>query len=508
MTDLDLVLDQIGIPSAEYNTLPEPDKEKLWKTLEPYVTALRIKKRKTPLLFAELTPKQESFFSRIRPGIKNAVARGANRSGKTENGALAAAAWLAGKEYFRGSPMWKNVKDLPIPAGRPRTVWASGLDFEAGIRDVIWPKLQKYIPLEKDGFHWRENRKQIEYVDPQGLLHVLTCKSSESGREKYQGASVDLVWLDEEHPQDIYDECYQRTIDCGGIILVTLTPVTDAAKRTNVTWIYDLYERWLAGDAKSTFETFTIFDNPHLPKEEVEDAVRKWAGREEGKARLYGEFFHSMGLCFSEFDPSKHCTDRIVIQKDWLRVRAVDPHPAKPTACLWAAVDHYDNLYIYREYYEKGLASEHAQNIIQTSQMYNESIAFTLIDPHGSAQPSAETGKTIAQIYRENGLYTRPACGNVDYGISMVQEYLRSTKDINNPHPKLYLVGDLPKTRYQISRYRHAIFSGGDKRGLLKDKPLEIDDDLPDCLRYLCAQRLKAAKYFKRDNTIPKASYT
>ena len=36
--------------------------------------------------------------------------------------------------------------------------------------------------------------------------------------------SIDLIWLDEEPPQDIYSQCITRTLDKKGQVYMTFTP--------------------------------------------------------------------------------------------------------------------------------------------------------------------------------------------------------------------------------------------------------------------------------------------
>jgi uncharacterized membrane protein YebE (DUF533 family) len=45
-----------------------------------------------------------------------------------------------------------------------------------------------------------------------GGLSYLTFKSYDQKRESFQGTEQDVVWLDEEPPQDIYSECLTRTM--------------------------------------------------------------------------------------------------------------------------------------------------------------------------------------------------------------------------------------------------------------------------------------------------------
>jgi phage terminase large subunit-like protein len=54
---------------------------------------------------------------------------------------------------------------------------------------------------------------------------VLSFKSYEKGREKWQGETLDGVWFDEEPPLDIYCEGRTRTVARRGIVILTMTPL-------------------------------------------------------------------------------------------------------------------------------------------------------------------------------------------------------------------------------------------------------------------------------------------
>ncbi|RUV32186.1 MAG: terminase [Mesorhizobium sp.] len=61
--------------------------------------------------------------------------------------------------------------------------------------------------------------------DVQADESVLSFKSYEKGREKWQGETLHGVWFDEEPPLDIYSEGLTRTNATGGITIVTFTPL-------------------------------------------------------------------------------------------------------------------------------------------------------------------------------------------------------------------------------------------------------------------------------------------
>jgi phage terminase large subunit-like protein len=58
-----------------------------------------------------------------------------------------------------------------------------------------------------------------------GGTSILQFKSYDQGRKKFQGTSKEWIWLDEEPPRDVYDECRTRIMDCGGRMVSTFTPL-------------------------------------------------------------------------------------------------------------------------------------------------------------------------------------------------------------------------------------------------------------------------------------------
>lgn len=61
--------------------------------------------------------------------------------------------------------------------------------------------------------------------DVQAGESVLSFKSYEKGREKWQGETLGGVWMDEEPPLDIYSEGRTRTQAKGIFVIITFTPL-------------------------------------------------------------------------------------------------------------------------------------------------------------------------------------------------------------------------------------------------------------------------------------------
>lgn len=163
------------------------------------------------------------------------VAMGGNRIGKTLSiGGYEVALHLTGLY-----PPWWQGKTYD----RPILVWAAGTKT-AKVRDVN----QKFL---LGNLHQRKGFTQADgglipqakivrltrrsgvadAVDQaiikhrQGFENVVTFKSYEEGRTSFEAEGVDFIWLDEEPPKPIYDECKMRILTTRGCILSTFTPV-------------------------------------------------------------------------------------------------------------------------------------------------------------------------------------------------------------------------------------------------------------------------------------------
>ena len=454
-----------------------------------------LEKRRREEKFAcywEPTGAQMTAVKGFTSEIKTFVIRGGNRSGKTELGAAITIAWCLGKEFFKDELAWEWVKDLPIPEP-PNNVWVVGLDFPT-LRDVIWrekllqgrnhPGLVPKELLEKP-----PNNTDFQIFFKNGS--VITGKSADSGREKFQSASVDLIWIDEEPEKAIYDECYQRTADCAGKILVTLTPLVDIASGVREPWVYDLHDEVAKGARDTRFAQLSVMDNPYVPSEEKQKLKDKWSGHPEEAARLFGDFVQRSGLVYNLWNKDRHLVKPFLIPKDWTRVVSIDPANTGVTAAVWGAIEPgTNNLYLYREYYQKNLTiGDHAKNILMRNR--GEMIDFWLIDPKWGSQREGQQHKSGQQLYKEQGLPVRLAEVGNDFGLQISKEYLSATLETTARQPKLYVFNDLHNFRHEIEHYTWATFDRGEQKGLSKEKPIKRNDHLMNAFQYLCAGRFR-----------------
>ena len=154
-----------------------------------------------------------------------------NQLGKTYSGAAEMAMHLSG----RYPDWWPGRRwDKPIRA------WVGGESSEA-IRDSSQTLL---VGPPEDEDLWGTglipgdcledcNRRQgvKDTLDTVVVKHVsggnsvLGFKSYDMQRKKWQGATQDIVWFDEEPGMDIYMEGLTRTNATGGMVYLTFTPL-------------------------------------------------------------------------------------------------------------------------------------------------------------------------------------------------------------------------------------------------------------------------------------------
>lgn len=438
---------------------------------------------------------QKKVFEGFPPEVKILVVAGGNRSGKTEVGAAITTAWAEGKDYFKDEPAWEWAALLPIPEKKSKNIWIVGLDYKV-LQNVIWrEKLIQgtahpgMLPKDHTVSNIREADKQIFFDNGA----VITGMSADSGREKFQSASVDLVWIDEECDASIFDECYQRTIDCGGRILVTVTPLLDISSGVKEPWIFNLYEDMKGGRKDVRFINLSVLDNPVVPEEEKQKLLEKWKGHPEERARIFGEFVRRQGMVYPMWSRKVHIK-RTNPPSDWMRYVSIDPAATGTTAALWAAVDNGGNLHIYKEYYESNLTvGEHVANI--RSRNLGDKVDFWLIDPKWGSQRDAATHRTGQQLYREaggpgRGLPVRLAEVGEDYGLLASMEYMQAAViGETSRHPRVYIDPSCTNFIDEIEHYTWDVYQKGPLKGMSKDKPSKRNDHACNAFQYLCSQK-------------------
>jgi len=157
----------------------------------------------------------------------------ANRLGKSDCAAFESTAHVTG-EY----PHWWTGRRFE----KPVRMWVAG-DTMLSTRDIL--QVAMLGPIDNlDIRHWTGMLPQHAVLDfsrksggisdcvdqiivshASGGKSVVEFKSYDQGRRLFQGTEQELIWLDEEAPEDVYAECLTRTMTTNGLILYTFTPL-------------------------------------------------------------------------------------------------------------------------------------------------------------------------------------------------------------------------------------------------------------------------------------------
>lgn len=397
---------------------------------------------------------------------------GGNRCGKTECGA-AEAVWL-----LRGNHPYR-------PNRRDAIGWAVSLSLSVQ-REVSQKKILSFLAPEWiadigmiKGRSGDPAGGIVDYIAVHnvfGGISRLYFKSCEMGRDKFQGASVDFVWFDEEPPEDIYDECCMRVIDRRGDIFGTMTPLL------GLTFVYNRIYLNESGD-KEIWHTFMEWaDNPYLDKEEIE-RLTLTLDKAEIESRRYGKFRSNSGLVYPEFDESVHVVEPFDIPYEWQDMLSIDPGLNNPLSCHWYAVDGDGNVFVTAEHYEAGKDPDYHCEAIRRicaalgwRSLPSGKIA-ALIDS-AATQRTLACSKSVAELFYEKGIAVNTKVNkDLFAGIARVKSYLRGS----DGKPRLYIFSSCRNLIREIKSYWWA-------EG---DTPRKKDDHALDELRYYLMSRPK-----------------
>lgn len=388
---------------------------------------------------------------------------GGNRSGKTECGAVEAI-WIA-----RGSHPYRTNR-------QGTSGWVVSLTYEVQ-RDVAQAKILHYLnPDWIEQIIMREGSKAspssgvidaILIKNVFGGVSRIGFKSCDQGRERFQGASLDYVWFDEEPPQDIYDECRMRVMDRCGDIFGTMTPLK------GLTWVYDEIFINSRNSPDIWYICMEWADNPFLDANEVQ-AMTASLSEDSLESRRYGRFRHNEGLVYTEFDPDIHIIEPFDPPYEWQSNISIDPGLNNPLSCHFYYQDYDGNIYVAAEHYQKGKDIDyHAKEILALADSLGwkrgvSGMLEALIDS-AAGQRTLASSKSVAELFFDRGIAVNTKVNkDLFTGIANVKAYFAARP------PKIFIFKNCVNLIRELKGYWWG--SG--------DCPIKKDDHALDELRY------------------------
>ena len=353
------------------------------------------------LKFFKPYPKQMDFIEQTA-SLREVLLMAGNQLGKSEVGAFVAACHLTG-EY----PSWWRGRRWD----RPVKGWAAG-ETSLLVRDVQQKKLCGEPGVEADhgsGFIPKRcftdkpslSRGVTDAYDTIQVRHrsggtsVLRFKSYEQGRSKFQGETLDFIWLDEEPPMDVYSECLTRVTATNGMVYVTFTPLKGKS---------EVVCRYLDEPSNDRgVVSMTLTDAGHIAPEDRAKIIAGYPAHERD-ARVRGIPIFGDGKVFAVVEETISEEPITHIPAHWAKLWGIDfgvNHPFAAVLCLWDRDN--DVIHVHHGIKIKdGRARDHAAAMKPTG------AGVPVAWPHDGTQREKGSGETLSALYKAEGLLMLP----------------------------------------------------------------------------------------------------
>jgi len=228
-------------------------------------------------------------------------------------------------------------------------------------REISWELLKKRV---QDLPSPTINETRLEMVVPNkfGTTSKISLKGFES-IESLRGQAYDFLVLDEVAMYRSFISAWQEVIrptltDKIGRVLFISTP-----KGFNF-W-YDLYNLQEKDADYKSFH-FTTYDNPHIPKEEI-DKQKQELTEDRFAQEINADFRKTEGLVYKEFDRNRHLFD---FEPGNISeyIAGIDFGFTNPCAVVHIKRDYDNNFWVNDEWYQTGRTEEQIADYVRSCQ--------------------------------------------------------------------------------------------------------------------------------------------
>lgn len=296
-------------------------------------------------------------------------------------------------------------------------------------------KLLKTDSKEKIA-QYKEQSK--EFIFPNTSRIVLGYCANEGDVLQYQGQAYDVIFLEEATQfTEFQFQTLTESNRSSGLCLTPFKPrmyFTCNPGGVGHSWFKRLFiDRDYRNSERPEDYVFIqslVYENKYLMENDA-DYVRALENLPEDrrKAMLYGDWNVFEGQYFKEFRNEIHVVDTSPIPEHWKRYIAMD-YGLDMLAVLWIARDPEGNAFVYKEIHQSDLIISDAAKKIK--EINNEEPYEYIYAPRDLWNRRQETGKSVADIFYENGLMlTKTSVDRVD-GWLATKEWLKviEEKDI------------------------------------------------------------------------------
>ena len=322
-------------------------------------------------------------------------------------------------------------------------------------RDIAWEMLRRELqPIILDT---NESRLEIKVRTLRGGESLIVLRGWES-IETLRGQAFDFIIIDEVAMMRDFQLQWQEVIrptltDTKGEVMFISTP-------RGFNHFYDLFNQESKDEDFKSFH-FTSYDNPHLPKDELQKAKQELT--EDRFAQEYlADFRKTEGLVFKEFNREKH----IYIEKIfdiYERLGGVDFGYTNPAAVMEIIKDSRNNYWINEEWYQNRKTDAEVADYTASKEFHR-------------VYPDPENAGAIEELKRRkvNIREVKKGKNSVQAGIQVIRELFKANR-LKIHSSCINLIQELETYSYP------------DKKDMRNEEelPIKENDHAIDAIRYV-----------------------
>lgn len=335
---------------------------------------------------------------------------------------------------------------------------------------------------------WKESEKMFRF--PNGSIIRFGFCDTEGDVLQYQGQQYHILFLDEatqftEFQFNALKACVRGVDKLPKRMYLTCNPGNVGHEFVKRLFIDRQFKPGENPD-DYVFVPARVYDNKALLEADP-GYVSVLESLPEGlkRAWLEGDWNVFEGQAFPIYKEGTHIIEPFVIPKHWRVYRAID-YGLDMLACLWIAVDEQRRAVVFRELYEPNLIISDAARKIAEHTM--EDVYMTLAPPDLWSRRQ-ETGKSVSDIFAENGINLAKTSNDRVAGWMAMHEYFKLEKnEFGEQEPKLRVFS----TCFNLNRTIPMLRYDDKKVNDVATTPHEITH-APDALRCFCVYWSTAA---------------
>lgn len=353
-------------------------------------------------------PKQQLFIKH-GASYRERLLNAGNQLGKTYCGAYEMAChltgmypdWWEGRRFAKAPTCWAVGKNATVVREVQQRLLCGSPSVESSLGTGLIPK-EKFVdkPTRSRGVSDAFDTIQVQHVS--GGISTCQFKSYESGREAFQGSTLDVIWCDEEPPEDVYIEILTRTAASKGMVYITFTPMNGR------TAMWDRFDSKITPDrvrVTMTLMEVALIPWSHKTVAEAERDIANWPDWQRS-ARADGTPTFEGGLLFP-FTMESVSEPQIpvsAIPPHWRAIWGIDLGIRHPFAAVLMLVDPDSDTYHIHEAFRLS----DAMPLIHSEKIRTIAGAVPVAWPHDGNRRETGSGEPVAALYRGQGLMMLP----------------------------------------------------------------------------------------------------